>query len=337
MDYKLIAKDIKEKRLAPIYLFHGDEPYYIDFLTHLAEQEILLDSEKAFNQSVLYGKDVNVQRITDEAMQFPMMSSRRLIVIKEAQDIKSIGELGKYCESPNNQSVLVLAYKKKFDKRQKLYKIIDSKGVVFESKKVYDNQVPGWIQNYCAENGYKIDMDASNLIAEFLGNRLDKISNELRKLFVNQDSEKTITINEVEENIGISKEYNVFELQKAIGQANFLKCVQIIKYMGENPKTNPIPMVVSSLYNYFSKVFITSVNSKQNDKDLMRSIGLSSPYFLREYKAAARNFPYNKMSLVMNALKDMDLQSKGVGHRNLKESDILTEFLTKIFLESQYN
>ena len=220
---------------------------------------------------------------------------------------------------------------KKLDKRLKLYKSIQKSGQIFESKKLYDNELPKWINNYCGDQGYVLDNQTAIMIAEFLGNDLSKIVNELDKLFLNHNADKKITLDEIQELIGISKDYNVFELQKAIGMKDFLKSNTIINYMGDNPKNNPLPMVLGSLYNYFNKVFIASAYAQKSDLELQRALGLSSSYFLRDYKSAARNFPIKSMASVMKALKNADLQSKGVGQKGMSDKDVLQELLINIY------
>ena len=332
MDQVQLLKDCQSKNMKPIYLFHGEESYYIDLYSKIIEDHVLSDGEKAFNQTIMYGKDSKVSQIVDEAMQFPMMSSHRLIILKEAQDLKNIGDLNSYVENPNPQSILVLCHKnKKIDKRLKLVKNIEKQGIVFESKKLYDNELPKWVVNYTQLHQVNIENEAALMVAELLGNDLNKIANEMDKVFIGHDKSKKLTRADIQESIGLSKEYNVFELQKFIGMKDFVSCIRIVNYMGDNPKNNPLPMLLASLYSYFSKVFIASANMKSGDAAMMKALGLNSPYFLREYKSAASNYPYSKMRPIMNTLKIADLRSKGVDQRNMTESAILKEMIVQIF------
>jgi DNA polymerase-3 subunit delta len=332
LDINTIKQILESKNIKPIYLLHGEESYYIDLYSKMFESGILNEGEQSFNQATFYGKDTKIQQIIDEAIQYPMMASHRVVIIKEAQDLRSIGDLVKYTDNHNPNTVLIINYKtKKIDKRLKLYKSIQKVGEIFESKKLYDNELPKWISQYCTSKGFQIDNQAAIKASEFLGNDLSKIANEFDKLFLNHDVSLKISSEEIHELIGVSKDYNVFELQKTLGQRDFVKSNAIINYMGNNSKSNPLPMVLGSLYNYFSKVFIAAAYSNKPDIELQRALGLSSSYFLRDYKSAANNFPYNKMKTVMSALKNADLQSKGVGQKGMDESDILKELLIKVF------
>ncbi len=320
-----ILGNLSNKQYSPIYLLHGEEPYYIDLITDYIEKNILEDAEKAFNQAVLYGKDVDFKQVVDEARQFPMMASYRVIIIKEAQDMKTINKLEKYAENPSPQSIVVLAYKhKKIDGRTKLARNVSHKGILFESKKIYDNQLPGWITDTCKTRKVDIDYEASAMLAEYLGTNLSKVSNEIDKLLLNVKSNK-ITLADVQEQVGISKEFNVFEFQKALGTRDREKAFRIIEYFADNEKSNPLPLVLGNLYNYYSKLYITVQNLSATDQQVQKLIGLPSPYFVREYKTAAKNMGLQRIRSAFLALQKADLQSKGVGARSKKSKAILTE------------
>ena len=326
MTYKSIISDLKAKKYAPIYLLHGDEPYYIDLITSYIESHVLDEGEKAFNQAVMYGKDIDFKQVVDEARQFPMMSPFRVVIVKEAQDMKTLSKLESYAEKPSPQSIVVLAHKyKKVDKRTKFVKTVAKTGIILESKKIYDNQLPGWISDHCKAKKVNIDFEASQLLADYLGTDLSKVSNELDKLLLNV-SGKHITADDVQEHVGISKEFNVFELQKAIGTKDAEKTFRILQYFSDNEKSHPLPLILGNLYNYFSKLYVTIYNLNAPDTKLQKLIGLPSPYFVREYKSAAKNLGYQKIRSAFLALKKADLESKGVGARNKNAKAILTEF-----------
>lgn len=328
MSYKAIIQDLKAKKFSNVYFFFGSENYYIDKLTSYCEKNILDEGLKAFNQTTLYGKEADARRIIDELSQFPMMAQHRVVILKEAQDMKTFGDLLPIIEKPIPHGILVIAYKNpKVDKRTKLGKIILKKSVVLESKALYDNQVASWVNEYANEIGIKIEFDASQLIAEYLGTDLQKISNELDKLKLGLSAGGSVTLDQVQEQIGISKEFNVFELQKAISERNVVKSNMIVQYFGQNQKTNPIQMTVSSLFGYFMKVYITHQNASQTDNILMRSLGLGSPFFVKEYRLAAKNYPISKVRSIINEIKEVDLKSKGVGNRSNDSGALLNELI----------
>lgn len=332
MTFEAILKDLKNKKFSPIYLLHGDESYYIDKISSYIEHNVLSEGEKAFNQAVLYGKDTEFKTVVDEARQFPMMASHRVVIIKEAQDMRSLKDLATYAENPSPQSILVINHKhKKFDSRTKLAKAIKSNGILFESKKLYDNQVSGWISAYIEQKGFTISPDAAMITAEFLGTDLNKIANEMDKVIVNLKEEKNVSVDLIKEMVGISKDYNVFELQKAIGTMNTEKVFRIVEYFSSNPKSNPLVMVLSNLFGYFSKVYIAAYHSKKNDNELKTLLGLPSPYFVKDYRIAAQNFKGQKLINIFEALKLADLKSKGVGARNMEAKAILRDLMIAVF------
>lgn len=330
MTYEAIISDLKAKKYAPVYLLHGEEGFFIDKISQYIEKNVLSESEKAFNQIVMYGKDVDSTQVIDNARQYPMMSERRVVILKEAQAMNKIDSLDSYVNNPSQQTILVINHKyKKLDGRSKLTKSIKKTGVVFEAKKMYDNQVAPWIVSNVSKRGAKIDSNAAQIMAEYLGSDLSKISNEIDKLLVKERS--NISIDIVQKQVGITKDYNVFELQKAISMGDTEKAFRIIKYFGDNPKSNPLVVVLGSLYNYFSKVYTTAFHlNKKQDKELASLVGVS-PYFLKEYKQASKQFSSSKLISVFSALRDADLKSKGVGSRKMEPNEILRELMIKIF------
>jgi len=327
---KRIINDIKKGSIKPIYLFTGEEPYYIDVLSNFIEKNLLTEDEKAFNQMVLYGQDVTIDDIISNAKRYPMMAERQVIIIKEAQELaKTIDNLESYVENPQPSTVLVLNYKyKNLDKRKKLYKAIKKSGVVFEGKKLYENQVADWIKKALANNGHGISLKAASMLVEFLGNDLSKISKELEKLTQIVKQGQEITPELIEENIGISKDFNNFELQKAIGSKDIKKSFAIANYFAQNPKNNPLVVTVGILYRFFSLVL--KYHALKSKSDAPKVLGVA-PFFVKEYELAARNYPMKKISAVIAKIREIDMKSKGVGAANTSDGELLRELLVTIY------
>lgn len=327
-----IVNDLKNGIIKPIYFLMGDEPYYIDKLSDYIEQHILTEEEKSFNQTILYGRDVSIEDIIGTAKRYPMMAERQVVIVKEAQDlIKTIENLEKYAENPMATTVLVLCYKyKTLDKRKKLIKLIDKNGLVFESKKLYENQVGQWISRLLQPKNYAIEPKANAMLVEFLGNDLGKINNELEKLQIVLPKGSTITAKDIEHNIGFSKDFNVFELRKAIGEKNQLKAYQIAYHFANNPKDNPMVMTVSLIFGFFVQLLQYHGLKDKNPKNVATVLKVN-PYFLKDYDVALRNYPMKKVSAIVANLRDIDVKSKGVGANALPEIDLLKEMLFAIF------
>jgi len=325
-----IVADIKRKILKPIYFLMGEEPYYIDQISDFIEENVLDESEKGFNQQVMYGRDVTVEDIIAAAKRYPMMAERQVIIVKEAQDLsKTIEKLASYAENPQPTTVLVFNYKyKTLDKRKKLYKDIAKSGLIFESKKMYENQVSDWIRRVLSGKKYQIEPKAALMLVEFLGTDLSKIFNELKKLMIILPEGTIINDKHIEENIGISKDFNNFELRKAIGEKNVLKSNRIINYFAENPKGNPLIVTISLLNGFFTQLLFFHGLQDKSKKSVASALGIN-PYFADEYFLAARNYPIQKVTSVLSFLRDADMKSKGVG-ANQNEGDILKELIFKI-------
>lgn len=330
-EVKQIVKDINQGNVKPIYLLTGDEPYYIDKISEYIEKNVLSEEERGFNQMVLYGKDVSVEDIVGHAKRYPMMAERQVVIVKEAQHLsRTIDKLNGYAENPQPSTVLVLCYKyNKFDKRKKVYKTIKKNGLCFESKKLYENKVADWIRKVLNGKGYKISHKASVLLTEFLGTDLSKINNELEKLQLVLPKEKEITPLDIEENIGISKDYNNFELKKAIGERNVLKATRILTYFANNPKDNPFVVTVTLLNTFFTQLLKYHGMRDHNPKSVASALGIN-PYFVSEFQIAARNYPMKKVSEIISHLRALDLKGKGVGAANVSQGDLLKELLVKI-------
>ncbi|WP_116127712.1 DNA polymerase III subunit delta [Lewinella sp. IMCC34183] len=335
MDFTALLKSIKARKFSPVYLLHGEEPYFIDQLEEALEEHALAEHERAFNQTILYGKDTDYLQVVDAARRFPMMAERQLILLREAQDMRDIKELAGYAEKPAPTTVLVISHKhKKLNGNLAVTKAIKKNGIVFESKGLYDNKVPAWITGYLRDRKYKIEPEASNLLAEFLGTSLGKITNELDKLMLNLPKGTEVTTQIVEDQVGVSKDYNVFELQRAIGHKDVMKATRILNYFRGNPKAAPLPMVTGSLYNYFSKVFLLKeLHAKRESRqEIMSALGLRFDFFLADYERTARNYDRDGMYAVFALLREYDLKSKGVGS-NLAgkgEAELLKELVWRL-------
>lgn len=327
-----IVNEIKQGNIKPIYFLMGEEPYYIDRLTEYIEDNILSEDEKGFNQMVLYGKDVSIEDVISNAKRYPMMSERQVVIVKEAQELsRTIEKLESYAENPQPTTVLVFAYKyKTLDKRKKVTKVLEKKGVVFESKKLYENQVGDWIKRVLQGKGYGIEPKAAAMLVEFLGTDLSKINNELEKLMIILPKGATITPASIEDNIGISKDYNVFELRKAIGERDELKAYKIADYFSQNPKDNPLVMTTGLVFGFFSQLLLYHGLKDRNPSNVAKVLKVN-PYFVKDYDIALRNYPMKKVSAIVAALRDIDVKSKGVGANALPQSDLMKEMLVKIF------
>lgn len=327
---KSIISDIRNGDIKPIYFLMGDEPYYIDGIASYIEKNVLSEDEKGFNQMVLYGLDVSIDEIVSNAKRYPMMAERQVVIIKEAQALsRTIENLVAYAENPQPTTVLVICYKyKKLDARKKLSKAISKTGVVYESKKLYDNKIPEWINSILAGKGYSITPKAAEMLVEFLGNDLERINNELEKLQLIMTPGDKITPELIEENIGFSKDFNNFELQKAMGSRDINKTFRILQYFGQNPKNHPIVMTLALLQSFFTKVLKYHALSDRSQAPKILGV---SPYFIKDYEVAARNYPMKKLTSIIASLREIDLKSKGVGASNLPQADLLKELLVKIF------
>ncbi|WP_025743148.1 DNA polymerase III subunit delta [Aquimarina pacifica] len=330
-EVKQIVSDIKKGNIKPIYFLMGEEPYYIDRISEYIDKNVLAEEEKGFNQMVLYGRDVTIDDIVANAKRYPMMADRQVVIVKEAQELsRTIEKLADYAENFQPTTVLVVCYKyKKIDKRKKLYKVIAKNGVIFEGKKLYENQVADWIRRVLSGAKYTIEPKAAQMLVEFLGTDLSKINNELEKLKLIIPLGSPITADDIEENIGISKDFNNFELRKAIGTGNIVKAHKIINYFAQNPKDNPLVVTISLLYGFFSQVLQYHGLSDKSPRNVASALKIN-PYFVKDYSEAARYYPMKKVSQIIGVLRDADVKSKGVGAVSLPQGDILKELLVKI-------
>jgi len=332
MKYEQIIADLKNKIYKPIYFLFGDEPYFIDLITKYIQNNVLTEEEKAFNQTILYGKDTDIHSVINAAKRFPMMANHQVVIVKEAQDIKDIEPLVYYATTPLKSTILVINYKyKTFDKWKKLYKVINENAVAFESRKLYDNEIPGWINNYVKTKNKQIDPNAGMLLIEYLGNNLGKIANELDKLIITlPEKEDKITTAHIERNIGISKDYNNFELHKALTQKNVLKSNRIVNYFAHNPKDNPLTLTLTSLYMFYSKVLAYHFIKNKKDRRSVAATLKVNPYFLGDYETAARQYNPKKVVEIIELLREYDLRSKGYNNVSTSHGELLKELVFKI-------
>ncbi len=331
MTFEEILKELKEKKYRPIYFLMGEEPYFIDRITETIAENVLSEEEKTFNQMVLYGKDTDIPNIINTAKRFPMMASHQVVIVREAQHLDKIEDLIYYVESPLESTLLVINYKyKKLDKRKKLYKSLEKSSILFESKRLYDDKIPPWIYSYLRYRRKKIEPKAAMILIEYLGNDLGKIANELEKLIIILKAEQDIiTASDIERNIGISKDYNNFELNNALAQRNVLKANRIVRYFQGNQKNHPVTLTITSIYFFFSKVlnyhFIPD-KSMRNVASILRI----DPFFVRDYETAAKNYNTAKTVQVISLLREYDLKTKGFGNVSSAPGELLKELIYKI-------
>jgi len=333
MEFNQILADLKNKKYQPIYFLSGSEPFYIDKISDYIENNVLTEGEKSFNQSVLYGKDIDFKMVVDTARRYPMMSQYQVVIIKEAQEMKTLKNLESYIEKPLPSTILVICHKhKKFNAVSKFGKLMKKNSVYFAGKKLYDNQIPDWIRTYLQGKKLKVSSAAANLMGEYLGTDLSKVSNELDKLAINLPPGTEVTPKHVEAQIGISREYNIFELQKALGLRDVKKANRIVNNFIANPKKNPLVMVVGTLFNYFSKIYMFHFVKNAQENEIMSTIGVRSSYILREYRTTLRNYNYAKTVQVIQILKEFDLKSKGVDYNSTGKPDgeLLKEMVWRI-------
>jgi DNA polymerase-3 subunit delta len=332
LEFEKIQQSILAGNFAPVYLFQGDEPYFIDKLTDLLTEKVLDNSERDFNQMVFYGTETGARTVIASCKRFPMMAERQLVVLKEAQNMKDIDELAYYVKQPLRSTVLVINHKHgKLDGRKKLASEIGKIGVSFESKKVYENQIPAFIIRYLQGKGVKIEQKASLLLTDYLGNDLSKLTNELEKLIISlPQNNAQITSELIETNIGISKDYNNFELQKAIASKDVLKANRIAKYFEQNPKNNPLIVTLAVLFNFFANLMICHFEKNKTESHLMSTLGFRFNFQITDYMQAMKNYNAVKTMQIISLIRTADARSKGVDNASLPDGKLLVELLYRI-------
>lgn len=328
-----LKKDISKRNFAPIYLLMGEEAYFIDKLTEMLSENVLTETEKDFNMLTFYGVDSDVNNIISAARRFPMMAEYQLIVVKEAQELNKIELIDSYAKNPMKSTVLVISYKHgTVDKRKAMVRNIEKNGgVVFESKKWYDNQIPAFIKSYFSEKNIKIDDKSSQMITDFVGNDISKLIQQLQKLEVSLPSgSNRVTSELVEKNVGISKDYNNFELLKAIAEKNILKANTIVDYFGKNPKENPTFVTLSVLFNYFSNLLECFWLPQKSEQNVIAALNLRGSFFARDYMAGLRNYNAIKVMEVISLLRSFDAKFKGIDNISASPGELFKELVYKI-------
>ena len=327
-----ILKELRAKQYRPVYYLMGEEPYYIDLIADYITDNILTETEKEFNLTVVYGADVDIATVINAAKRYPMMSEHQVVVVKEAQNIRNMEELSYYLQKPLLSTILVICHKHGvLDRRKKLAAEIEKTGVLFESKKVKDAQLPAFITSYMKRKGIDVEPKATAMLADFVGADLSRLTGELEKLIITLPKGHTrVTPEQIEKNIGISKDYNNFELRSALVEKDVLKANKIIKYFEENPKTNPIQMTLSLLFGFFSNLMLAYYAPEKSEQGIANMLGLRTPWQAKDYLAAMRRYNGVKTMQIIGEIRYADAKSKGVGNPSLSDGDILRELVFKI-------
>lgn len=330
MSAEKIIADWKKGNFKPIYWLEGDEPFFIDQVVHYAEHKILPAAEASFNLSIFYGKDAEWSSVVNACMRYPMFAEKQVVILKEAQQMRDIEKLESYIDNPLSSTIFVVSYKeKKVDGRSKLAKTLKSKGEMLSTKKMYDSQLPEWVNQMVAFHQLTIAPKALHLLVDHIGNDLSRLQNEVEKLAVNLAGRKNITEDDIEKYIGVSKDFNVFELQDALGKRDLAKSIRIIHYFEANPKAAPIQMILPALYNYFSKVFILYSLPNITEQSAAAALGVN-PFFVKEYIATARRYDYEGIEKVLLLLHQYNLRSIGVHDAGTSDAGLLKELAVKM-------
>ena len=327
--YEEIARNLKNKIYAPVYFLMGEEDYYIDRIADYILEHVLTETEKEFNQTVLYGSDTDIATVINAAKRYPMMSKYQVLVVKEAQNLKNLEELSYYLKKPMPSTILVICYKHgSLDKRKKLTVELDKAGVLFESKKLKDAQLPGFITSYLKRKQVEIEPKASEMMAEFVGTDLNRMAGELEKLIITlPKGQRRITPEQIERNIGISKDFNNFELRNALIEKDVFKANQIVKYFEENPKNNPLQVTLAVLFNFFSNLMLAYYAPEKNEQGIAAQLSLRSPWQARDYQAAMRRYTGVKVMRIIEAIRQCDVRSKGVSNASISDGELLRELV----------
>ena len=327
-----ILNELRAKQYRPIYYLMGEESYYIDLIADYITDNVLSETEKEFNLTVVYGADVDIATVINAAKRYPMMSEYQVVIVKEAQAIRNMEELSFYLQKPLNSTILVICHKHgTLDKRKKLVAEVEKVGILFESKKIKDSQLPAFINSYMKRKGIDMEPKASAMLADFVGTDLSRLTGELEKLIITLPAgQKRVTPEQIEKNIGISKDYNNFELRSALVEKDILKANKIIKYFEENPKTNPIQMTLSLLFNFYSNLMLSYYSPEKTEQGIASWLGLKSPWAARDYLTAMRRYNGVKTMQIIGEIRYADAKSKGINNASMSDGDILRELVFKI-------
>lgn len=327
-----ILRELRSKQYRPIYYLMGEEAYYIDLISDYIMDNVLTDTEKEFNLSVVYGADVDIATVINAAKRYPMMSEHQVVIVKEAQSIRNIDELSYYLQKPLRSTILVMCHKHGvLDRRKKLAAEIEKVGILFESKKLKETQLPAFITSYMKRKGVDLEPKATSMLADFVGTDLSRLTGELEKLIITLPKGQTrVTPEQIERNIGISKDYNNFELRSALVERNVLKANQIINYFEKNPKTNPLQMTLSLLFGFYSNLMLAYYAPEKSEQGIASFLGLKSPWQVREYQTAMKRYSGVKTMQIIGEIRYTDAKSKGIGNSSLTDSELLRELIFKI-------
>ncbi len=330
MDASLIIKDLREKKFSPLYFLHGEESYYIDKVSQTIQEMCLEEHERDFNQTIVYGKDAELLTLQSELKSYPMMSQRRLVILKEAQDFKQIDALESYTESPTPTTIFVICFKNKsYDARKKILKNVAKNGLVFKSEKIRDYQLPDWISKYVRNNGMQINSKATMMLAEFIGSDLSRITNELEKLRIVLGENTNINEQHIEMHIGISKDYNIYELVNSISQKHTQKAFKIVQYFQYNPKAGELVVIIAALFKLFTQLMRVHFTANKSRENIAKHVGVH-PFVAGELLSAAQNYDPKKIASVIALLHEYDLKSKGVGNSQMSNAALLNELVFQI-------
>ncbi len=330
MSAESIISEWKTRIFKPIYWLEGEEPYFIDKIIDYAEHYILNESEAAFNLTVFYGRDADWTAVVNACMRYPMFAERQVVLLKEAQHMKDIEKLEGYVNKPLSSTVLVVAYKdKKVDGRTNISKYLKKNAEVFFAKKIYESQLPEWTKNMIVAKGYQITPPALQLLVENTGNDLSRLANEVEKVAINLANTKTIDENAIEKYVGISKEFNAFELQTAIARKDLAKAIQIIQYFNANPKAAPIQVILPAVYSYFSKIY-SIFGMEDKSENGVKPLFTNNFYAAKEGIAAAKTYGIQGIEKILLLLHEYNLRSIGINDTGTKDADLLKEMVVKM-------
>ncbi|EEF77093.1 DNA polymerase III subunit delta [Phocaeicola coprophilus] len=327
--YEEIARNLKNKIYSPVYFLMGEEDYYIDRISDYIMDTVLTETEKEFNLTLLYGSDTDIVSIINAARRYPMMSKYQVVIVREAQNLKNLDELIHYLQKPMSSTILVMCYKHgTLDRRKKITAELEKAGVLFESKKLKDTQLPGFISSYLKRKQVEIEPKASEMMAEFVGTDLNRMAGELEKLIITLPAgQKRITAEQIERNIGISKDYNNFELRNALIEKDVFKANQIVKYFEDNPKNNPLQVTLAVLFNFFSNLMLAYYAPDKSDQGIASQLGLRSPWQAKDYMAGMRKYTGVKVMQIIGAIRTCDAKSKGIDNPSIPDGELLRELV----------
>lgn len=327
--YEEIARNLKNKIYSPVYFLMGEEDYYIDRISDYIMDTVLTETEKEFNLTLLYGSDTDIVSIINAARRYPMMSKYQVVIVREAQNLKNLDELIHYLQKPMSSTILVMCYKHgTLDRRKKITAELEKAGVLFESKKLKDTQLPGFISSYLKRKQVEIEPKASEMMAEFVGTDLNRMAGELEKLIITLPAgQKRITAEQIERNIGISKDYNNFELRNALIEKDVFKANQIVKYFEYNPKNNPLQVTLAVLFNFFSNLMLAYYAPDKSDQGIASQLGLRSPWQAKDYMAGMRKYTGVKVMQIIGAIRTCDAKSKGIDNPSTPDGELLRELV----------